>query len=96
MAKTGTLNIRIEPQLKKEAEITLNDLGMNIAEAVTIFLKQVVMTDSIPFIIQKPKYSEDMIAAIKEANDIQKNPDKYKTYKNLAEILEDINNDETI
>lgn len=96
MAKTGTLNIRIEPELKKEAEITLNDLGMNIAEAVTIFLKQVVMTDSIPFVIKKPRYSEEMIEAIEEANDIVKNPDKYKSYKNLAEILEDINNDETI
>ena len=52
MAKTDTLNIRIEPELKKEVEGTLNDLGMNIAEAVTIFLKQVVMTDSIPFAIK--------------------------------------------
>ena len=33
MAKTSTLNIRIEPKLKEEAETTLNDLGMNIAEA---------------------------------------------------------------
>ena len=48
MAKTDTLNIRIEPELKKQVETTLNDLGMNIADAVTIFLKQVVMTDSIP------------------------------------------------
>lgn len=96
MAKTGTLNIRIEPKLKKEAETTLNDLGMNIAEAVTIFLKQVVMTDSIPFVIKKPKYNEEMLEAMKEAKDIVANPEKYKSYKNLAEILEDINKDETI
>lgn len=96
MAKTGTLNIRIEPKLKKDAENTLNDLGMNIAEAVTIFLRQVVMTDSIPFVIKKPKYNEEMLEAIKEAKDIVANPEKYKTYKNLAEILEDIDTDETI
>ena len=42
MAKTDTLNIRIEPELKREAEKTLDDLGMNVADAVTIFLKQVV------------------------------------------------------
>ena len=96
MAKTDTLNIRIEPKLKKEAETTLNDLGMNIAEAVTIFLKQVVMTDSIPFAIKKPKFSDEFLEAIKEAEEIEKNPDKYKSYNNLAEILEDINNDETI
>lgn len=96
MAKTDTLNIRIEPELKKEVEITLNDLGMNIADAVTIFLKQVVMTESIPFIIRKPKFSDEMLEAIAEAEEISKNPDKYKSYNNLSEILEDINNDETI
>ena len=54
LAKTDTLNIRIEPELKKEVEITLNELGMNIADAATIFLKQVVLTESIPFVIKKP------------------------------------------
>lgn len=96
MAKTDTLNIRIEPELKKEVETTLNDLGMNIADAVTIFLKQVVMTESIPFIIRKPKFSDDMLEALAEAEEISKNPDKYKSYNNLSEILEDIDNDETI
>ena len=96
MAKTGTLNIRIEPDLKKEAEETLNELGMNIAEAITVFLKQVVLTDSIPFMIKKPKYTEEMIEAIQEAKEIAKNPDKYKTYKNVADIMEDISKDETI
>ena len=37
VAKTDTINIRIEPKLKKEVESTLNDLGMNIADAVTVF-----------------------------------------------------------
>ena len=42
--KTDTLNIRIEANFKREAEKTLDDLGMNVADAVTIFLKQVVLT----------------------------------------------------
>ena len=96
LAKTDTLNIRIEPKLKKEADETLSDLGMNIAEAVTIFLKQVVMTKSIPFKIKKHKFSDEFLEAIAEADEISKNPKKYKSYKNLAEILEEINKDETI
>ena len=96
MAKTDTLNIRIEPELKRQVEKTLNDLGMNIADAVTIFLKQVVMTDSIPFIIGKPKFSKETLEAIEEANKIMEHPENYKSYSNLSEILEDINNDETI
>ena len=67
MAKTDMLNIRIEPELKKQVESTLNDLGMNIAEAVTIFLKQVVLTDSIPFIIRKPKLNAETLKAMEDA-----------------------------
>ena len=94
MAKTDTLNIRIEPELKQDVEKTLNDLGMNIADAVTIFLKQVVLTESIPFMIKKPKFSDEMIEAIKEAEDMIKNPEKYKSYSNIDELMEDLNKDE--
>lgn len=87
MAKTDTLNIRIEPQLKKEVEKTLNDLGMNIAEAVTIFLKQVVMTDSIPFIIRKPKFNEDTIIAMEET---KKGINLSKGYSDLEEMWADL------
>ena len=87
MAKTDTLNIRIEPELKKEVEITLNDLGMNIADAVTIFLKQVVLTESIPFIIKKPKLNSETIKAIEEA---EKGINLSKGYTNLEEMWEDL------
>ncbi len=87
MAKTDNLNIRIEPELKKEVEMTLNDLGMNIAEAVTIFLKQVVMTDSIPFMIKKPKLNTETIKAIEDA---KKGKNLSKGYKNLDEMWADL------
>lgn len=91
MAKTDTLNIRIEPELKREAEKTLDDLGMNVADAVTIFLKQVVLTESIPFNIKKPKYNDETLEAIKEALEMIKNPDKYKSFNNVEELMEELN-----
>lgn len=87
MPKTDTLNIRIEPELKKEVELTLNDLGMNIADAVTIFLKQVVLTESIPFIIKKPKLNQETIKAMEEA---EKGINLSKGYTNLEEMWEDL------
>ena len=93
MAKTDTLNIRIEPELKREAEKTLDDLGMNVADAVTIFLKQVVLTESIPFNIKKPKYNDETLEAIKEALEMIKNPDKYKSFNNVEELMEDLNSE---
>lgn len=87
MAKTDTLNIRIEPELKKEVETTLNDLGMNIADAVTVFLKQVVMTESIPFAIKKPKLNAETIKAMEDA---EKGINLSKGYTNLDEMWEDL------
>lgn len=93
MAKTDTLNIRIEPELKREAEKTLDDLGMNVADAVTIFLKQVVLTESIPFNIKKSKYNDETLEAIKEALEIIKNPDKHKSFNNVEELMEELNSE---
>lgn len=94
MAKTDVINIRIEPELKKEVEETLNDLGMNIADAVTVFFKQIVMTESIPFVIKKPTYNKETLLAIQEAKEILKNSDKNKGYNNVEELMEDLNSEE--
>lgn len=91
MAKTETLNIRIEPTLKREAELTLNDLGMNMADAITIFLKQVVMTDSIPFPIRKPKLNAETIQAI---DDVESGKNLSKGYTDLEEMWEDLEKEE--
>lgn len=93
MAKTNTINIRIEPELKENAEKTLNELGMNVADAVTIFLKQVVLTESIPFEIKKPKYNKETIEAIKEALDIIKNPENHQSFNSVDELMEELNSD---
>ena len=94
MAKTDTLNIRIEPELKKEVEKTLNDLGLNIADAVTVFLKQVVMTNSIPFMIKKPTFNKETIEAIKEADAIMEKPENYKSYNSVYDMIEEIDNED--
>lgn len=94
MAKTDTINIRIEPKLKKDVEETLNELGMNIADAVTIFFKQIVMTESIPFTIKKPKYNKETLEAIEEAKEMMKDPSKYKSFNNINELMEDLNGEE--
>lgn len=94
MAKTDTLNIRIEPELKKEVEAILEDLGMNIADAVTIFLKQVVLTESIPFEIKKPRYNKETLEAINEAIEMMKNPNNYKAYNDMDELMGDLNSED--
>lgn len=94
MAKSENINIRIEPELKKEAEEILSYLGLTMAEAIKLFLKQVTLTDSIPFKIEKPKYNKETLEAMKNAMAIMETPEEYKSYSNINELMEDLNKDE--
>ena len=94
MAKTSSMNIRIEPNLKKQVEEILTDLGMNISDAVTIYFKQIVLTDSIPLQIKRPKFNKETLEAINEADEIMKHPENYKSYNNVYEMIEEIDNEE--
>lgn len=41
--------VRVDDQLKKEATAIFNELGLDMTTAVKLFLKQSVLTRSIPF-----------------------------------------------
>ncbi len=69
---------------------------MNISDAVTIYFKQIVLTDSIPLQIKRPKFNKETLEAIKEADEIMKHPENYKSYNNVYEMIEEIDNEEQI
>lgn len=41
--------VRVDDQLKKEATAIFNELGLDMTTAIKLFLKQSVLTRSIPF-----------------------------------------------
>lgn len=54
----ANLNIRIDDNLKKQAEMVVSDLGLTLSSATTLFLKQVVRCNGIPFELKAdPFYS---------------------------------------
>lgn len=89
MAKTDTLHIRIEPSVKQKAEETLNDLGLSIADAINVFLRQVILNDGIPFEIRKPRFNKETIEAIEDA---KKGKNLSKTFDSVDEMFEELDN----
>ncbi|MCI5945984.1 MAG: type II toxin-antitoxin system RelB/DinJ family antitoxin [Oscillospiraceae bacterium] len=57
MTKNETLHIRVNSEVKENAEKILNTLGLSISEAVNIFLCQVNLVSGIPFEIKLPNYT---------------------------------------
>lgn len=89
MPSTDTINIRIEPEVKKQAERKLNNLGLTMTEAVKIFLRQVILTDSIPFAIKMPKYNLETLEAIEEAEAISGDKN-VKGFANVDELFKEL------
>ncbi len=59
MEKSKTLNIRVNPDVKRRAEEVLTQLGIPMSTAIDIYLKQISLTGGIPFVVQLPKVPAD-------------------------------------
>ena len=60
MEKTATLNLRVNPELKANAEMILSRLGIPMSTAIDIFLNQVVLSGGIPFSVTIPQMPADI------------------------------------
>jgi DNA-damage-inducible protein J len=90
MAKTDTLHIRVEPEVKKNAENTLNKLGLSTTEAINIFLHQVILTGGLPFDVILPRYNTETEVAMQEARDIASGKVSTKGYASAKELFEEL------
>lgn len=93
MSKTSSIHIRVEPQVKEEVERILNTLGMTPTEAINIYLKQIILNSGIPFEIKAPQFSDEMLEAIAEAEEMEKHPENYKSFESVDELMEDLHNE---
>lgn len=64
MTKTEQIHIRIDRELKSEAEAVLATLGLRPTEFVRMALKQVVLQRGLPFAVRIP--NAETIAALNE------------------------------
>lgn len=87
---TSTINVNVNSNIKKKANNILNDLGLNMSTAINIFLTQVVKRKGIPFEVRNPEPSEELLEALREADDIRSGKIKTKGYRNVNQMFEDI------
>jgi len=64
MAKTDSMYMRIDPTLKTSAEAVLSQLGLTSNDAITVFLKQVVLQRGLPFAVKMPPMTRAEAEAI--------------------------------
>ena len=74
--------------LKKQADDLFSELGLNLSTAFTIFLRQSVREQQIPFRVSKNVPNAVTLAAIEAA---EKGEDLYGPYESVSELMEALN-----
>ncbi|MFV0243289.1 MAG: type II toxin-antitoxin system RelB/DinJ family antitoxin [Lacrimispora sphenoides] len=65
---TTSVTIRMDENLKKQAETLFDEMGMNMTTAINIFAKAVVRQGKIPFeIAVDPFFTETNMKALRQA-----------------------------
>ncbi len=54
MVKTATIQTRVDPAVKKDAQIILKKLHISMSEAISMYLSQITLHKGIPFEIKLP------------------------------------------
>lgn len=86
---TTNISIRMDTELKAEADALFEQLGMNISTAFNIFVRQAIRDGGIPFKVSLRQPKKETIAAMLEAEKIAKDASA-KGYKNLDELFEEL------
>ena len=62
----ATINVNVDEKVKEQAKITLDNLGTNFTNVINMLLRQIILTESIPFDIKMPRLNDETLKAIRE------------------------------
>lgn len=88
MAKTSNLNMRIDPNVKEQAEQIFSTLGITVTDAVNMFLHQAIIYGGIPFNLKVEKPNSTTLSAMQEAELIAES--KATKFKDVDEMFKDL------
>lgn len=89
MAQTINVNIRMDEELKKQAEKLFADLGLNMTTAINVFVRQSVNYGGIPFeIIRREDFYSDYNQQILKKSINQLEAGKGKSHE-LIEVTDE-------
>lgn len=83
-----TINVRVDENVKKQANALFEELGLDMSTALNLFLRQAISYGGIPFEIRKP--NAETLAAIEEAEKLKRGGLNAKVYDNFSDLVEEL------
>jgi len=92
MPKVAT-NISLDADLKRDSIDLFSDLGMDLSTAVTLFLRQSLRVQGLPFLVTRENPNAETAAALNEYYAMKHHPESYKRYSSFHEAMDEVLND---
>ena len=86
--KNVNVTLRVDEDLKKQADVLFSELGLNLTTAFNIFLRQSVREQQIPFQVSKHVPNAVTLATMDAS---EKGDDLYGPYESVSDLMEALN-----
>lgn len=86
--KNINVTLRVDEDLKKQADTLFSELGLNLTTAFNIFLRQSVREQQIPFQVSKHVPNTVTLAAMESS---ERGNDLYGPFDSVSELMEALN-----
>ena len=93
MMSTTSISIRVDSDIKKQAEDLFDELGLSMSAAINIFLKRAVSQGGIPFEVKRVVPNNETREALAEYAEMRRSDSAYKRYDSFNQVMEDVLND---
>lgn len=87
MSNTVQVTMRMDANLRDECKKFFASCGLSVSQGVQMALRAMLREGRV---VIQPNYNEETLAAMREADNIIANPEKYKSYTDVDEMMKDI------
>ena len=85
MSKTS-MSIRLDSEVKEQAQQVFNNLGMDMTTAINIFLRQAIQYQGLPFDVRLDENRK----LLEVLTDLDQNRDMSQSFESVSDLMEDL------
>ena len=85
MSKTS-MSIRLDSEVKEQAQQVFNDLGMDMTTAINIFLRQAIQYQGLPFDVRLDENRK----LLEVLTDLDQNRNMSQSFESVSELMENL------
>ena len=85
MSKTS-MSIRLDSEVKEQAQQVFNNLGMDMTTAINIFLRQAIQYQGLPFDVRLDENRK----LLQVLTDLDQNLNMSQSFESVSDLMEDL------